>query len=56
MPAVTFTVQAKTILANASTQYVQLTCASLGNGALVRVKGTVESDGKVTASQIKKTK
>lgn len=55
-PAVTFVVQTKTIVADASTQYLQLTCSTLANGATVRVKGRLEEDGSVTADQIKKSK
>jgi hypothetical protein len=55
-PAVTFIVQTKTVVADASTQYVQLTCATLANGATVRVKGRLQEDGSVTADQIKKSK
>lgn len=55
-PAVTFVVQTKAIAANASTQFVQLTCGTLGNGATVRVKGRLQPDGTVIADQIKKSK
>lgn len=54
-PAVTFTLNGKTVTTSATTNYVQLDCADLANGAKVRVKGSADGDA-VTATWIKKEK
>jgi hypothetical protein len=51
-PAVTFTLDGRAVAATAATHFVQVTCATLANGMTVRVKGTVQGDGSVVASQI----
>jgi hypothetical protein len=51
-PAVTFTLQEKTIAVNAATHYVQVTCGALANGTTLRVKGTLQGDGTVVATMV----
>jgi hypothetical protein len=55
-PAVTFSLQDRTIAVGPATHYVQVTCAALTNGTTLRVKGTIQGDGSVVATlvQLKK--
>lgn len=55
-PAVSFKLSGRTVTANGSTHFVQLTCGTLVNGMTVRVRGTQLGDGSVVASQVKKSK
>lgn len=54
-PAVTFTLNGKTVTTSATTSYVQLDCAALVDGAKVRVKGSMNGDA-VSATWVKKEK
>ena len=53
-PARTFTVSGTKVTTNSSTQYDDISCATLANGTPVEVKGTRQLDGSVVATEVGK--
>lgn len=53
-PAITFTLHGKTVRANSSTRFDDITCASIANGMALKVDGTIQTDGSVIAKKIKR--
>lgn len=53
-PAITFTLNGKTVRANSSTRFDDITCAAIANGTTLKVDGTLQTDGSVLAKKIKR--
>lgn len=53
-PAITFTLSGKTVRANSSTRFDDITCASIANGTSLKVDGTLQTDGSVLAKKIRR--
>ena len=53
---VTFAVSSTSVVTNASTEFADVTCASLVNGDRVQVKGARQTNGSVLASRVEKKK
>jgi len=51
-PSITFTIGTRTITATAQTRFEDGDCASVVNGALVEVEGTLQADGSILARKI----
>ena len=51
-PALTFTVSSTPVVTDASTQFKDATCASLANGMVVEVKGTMQAGGSLLATKV----
>jgi hypothetical protein len=51
-PTITFTVQAKQVSTTATTTFKGITCATVANGTVVEVEGTMQADGSVVATHV----
>lgn len=52
-PAVSFTIEGKTVKTNAATGYGDGRCAGLANGTKVEVAGTPQADGSILAAKVR---
>lgn len=52
-PAVSFTIERKTVKTNAATGYGDGRCAGLANGTKVEVAGTPQADGSILAAKVR---
>ena len=53
-PAITFTLSGKSVRATSATRFQNIACAAIANGTRLEVEGTLQTDGSVIATKIKK--